>query len=421
MEIAMIGIDHENASIQEREAFAFTKAQAGRALRQWKQEDVFCGALLLSTCNRTELWISTDETRQADPFLQLCRVKGLEAGKYEHLLVRRSGEEAVTHLLQLICGLKSRIYGEDQILSQIREALKLSREWDCDDMVIEKLFQTAISAGKRVRTQVRLQTADPSAARSALLLLKEHLGSLQGVPCLIIGNGQMGKMTANLLAENGAQVTMTLRKKIHEKEIQDSIIPEGCRMIDYDDRIKNVEHYKAVISATLSPHFTVARKQIEGKRFEDAIWIDMAVPRDIDPAVGKICGIRLYDMDRLGDSHIEERTEQSLREAMEILDEYQQELERWFAFRKHIDTVKEISGMAGEDACRRMGKPLHQARTQGASETELCGSIETAVEKSVEKMLFGLRDTLPQQQWQICLDALKQSAQRDTLKTGKGR
>ncbi|MCB6993592.1 glutamyl-tRNA reductase [bacterium 210820-DFI.6.37] len=420
MDIIMIGIDHENASIQEREAFAFTKAQAGRALQMWAREESYCGVLLLSTCNRTELWVSADSARE-DPFLQLCRAKGLDPGEYEHLLARRCGDEAVMHLLQLICGLKSRIYGEDQILSQIRDALELSRAHGCNDIVIEKLFQTAISAGKRVRTQVKLQNADPSAARSALVLLKQQLGGLRDVPCLIIGNGQMGKMTANLLTEAGAKVTMTLRKKLHVQEPRDSIIPEGCRMIDYDDRVREAERYRAVISATLSPHFTVSKEQLRGKRFQNSIWIDMAVPRDIEPAVGEIPGIQLYDMDQLGDSHIEERTEQSLREAMEILEEYQQDLERWFAFRKHINTVKEISGMAGEDACKRMEKPLHQAERQGAFETDLCESIETAVEKSVEKMLFGLRDTLPPHQWQSCLDALKRSAQRDTLKTGKGR
>lgn len=420
MEIIMIGIDHETASLQEREVFAFTKAQTKRALQQWKKEESVSGLLLLSTCNRTELWVSA-KTEESHLFKLLCQEKNLDPDEYEHLFVKRSGQEAVTHLLQLICGLKSRIYGEDQILSQIREALDLSRKLECHDMVIEKLFQTAISAGKRVRSQVKLQSADPSAARNACLLLKEKLGDLKGIPCLIIGNGQMGKMTANMLVEAGAEVTMTLRKKFHMQGVQESLTPEGCRMIDYDDRITGLEHYRAVISATLSPHFTIAKEQIQGKTFKDCLWIDMAVPRDIDPAVNGVAGIQLYDMDRLGDSHIEKRTEQSLRESIKILEEYRESLERWFAFRPHVDTVKEISKMAGEDAFKRMEKPLHLAEYEGMPKGALYEHIETAVEKSVEKMLFGLRDTLPQQQWEVCLDALKQSAQRDTLKTGRAK
>lgn len=419
MDIRMIGIDHQNASIPQREAFAFTKAQAKRALEHWKSEGVFVGCLLLSTCNRTELWISGD--KKADPLKMLCQEKGLLPEYYESLLTRRQGREAVTHLLQLICGLKSRIYGENQILSQIREALDLSRECGCDDIVIEKLFQTAIAAGKRVKTQVKIETADPSAARNALLLLREKMGSVKDLPCLIIGNGQMGKLVANTLVEAGARVTMTLRKKIHGNEPQGSIVPEGCHMIDYDDRLLELEQYRAVISATLSPHFTITAEQIRGKIFAPSIWIDMAVPRDIEEKTGETPGIELYNMDTLGDSHLEKRTEQSLRESMEILEVYQEELERWFAFREHIDVVKQISQVTTEDACKRMEKPVSQILHGDPREAELYPSIELAVDKAVEKLLFGLRDTLPRQEWQRCLAALEKSSRRDTLKTGKAK
>ncbi|MCQ4636377.1 glutamyl-tRNA reductase [Anaerovorax odorimutans] len=402
MDIRMIGIDHQNASIRQREALAFTKSQARRALCQWKAEGAFSGGLLLSTCNRTELWVSGSE---ADLGKLLCDTKGLNQDHYAQLFILRSGEEAVLHLLQLICGLKSRIYGEDQILSQVREALEAARDCKTDDTVIEKLFQTAISAGKRVKTQVRIETADPSAARNAVLLLKEKLGGLEGVPCLVIGNGQMGKLAANALTDSGAQVTMTLRKKMHGQEAQESIIPEGCEMIDYEERLDGLERYRAVISATLSPHFTIRKDQIEGKRFLPSLWIDMAVPRDIDPAAADLQGIELYDMDRLGDSYSGKRNEASLRKAMEILEEYKKELERWFSFRQHVDTVKHLSAVTAEDACKRMEKL----------------SAEEAVDHAVEKLLFGLRDTLPEELWESCLSALTESARRDTLKTGKAR
>lgn len=422
MDIQMIGIDHQNASIEEREAFAFTKAQAKRAMEQWKSEHAFSGGLLLSTCNRTELWISGGAAgADQDPAGLLCSVKGVQREPYEKLFIRRGGQDAVLHLLQLICGLKSRIYGEDQILSQIRDALELSRECGSDDMVIEKLFQTAISAGKRVKTQVKIETADPSAARNVQLLIKDQLGEVKGLSCLIIGNGQMGKLVANLLVESGANVTMTLRKKMHGKENRDSIIPEGCHMIDYEQRMEQIETYKVIISATLSPHFTILKENLEGKKLGPSIWIDMAVPRDIDPKIKEIAGIQLYDMDKLGDSHIEARTEQSLRQSMEILETYLEELERWFSFREHIDTVKRISAMTADDAYKRMEKSIIVMMQEETGEIQLQESIGTAVDKAVEKLLFGLRDTLPQDHWETCLTALEKSAARDTLKTGKAK
>lgn len=411
MEIKMAGIDHQKASIEQRELFAFTKSQAKQAMEKWKHEGMVSGCLLLSTCNRTELWISCMDGKGADPFSMLCSVKGCSEEEHKHLSVERQGNEAVMHLFQLICGLKSRIYGEDQIISQIRGALELSRSCGCADKVTEKLFQTAIAAGKDVKTNVKIKNASPSAARNILLLLKEKMGTVQDLPCLIIGNGQMGKLVANVLRESGAKVTMTLRKKMHGQECQDSIIPEGCRMIDYDERIQELDKNRVVISATASPHFTVTRENLEGKSFDSAIWIDMAVPRDIDPEAGQYQGIELYDMDRLSDTHTEAHTEKALERSMEILENYRKELEIWFAFREHIDTVKDISAVTAEDACKRMDKEA----------AEMLPSMEVAVNKAVEKLLFGIRDTLPQEDWQKCLMALKESSMRDTLKTGKGK
>lgn len=410
MDLSMVGIDYEKASIEQREAFAFTKNQAKQAMTEWKRDASLSGCLLLSTCNRTELWIS-DPAGETDPFALLCSAKGILPKSCDSLAVRRRGREAAAHLLQLTCGLKSRIYGEDQILSQVREALEHSRKWDCDDRVIEKTFQTAIAAGKRVKSQVKLETADPSAARNVLLVLKKELGTLENTPCLIIGNGQMGRLVANTLREAGAQVTMTLRKRIHGKENRDSIIPEGCRMIDYEDRLAEIEQYRAVISATLSPHFTILKESLEGRTFQTAVWIDMAVPRDMDPRIGEISEIQLYDMDRLGDAGKKRANQKSLDQAMNILDDYQQELEKWFAFREHIDQVKSISDITARDACKRLEKDGEHDIFQ----------VQGAACRAVEKLLFGIRDTLPQAQWQLCLSALDQSAQRDTLKTGKAK
>lgn len=416
MDIVMIGIDHEKAPIKAREIFSFTRVQAKKALENWKTGGMISGGLLLSTCNRTELWISGAKEGVLPEHL-LCNAKNVEESAYKDYFVCRRGGEAVSHLLQLICGLKSRIYGEDQIVSQVREGLEISRLADCDDMIIEKVFQSAVSAAKKVKTQVRLQTADPSAARNTLLLLKEKLGSVKNLSCLIIGNGQMGKLVANVLVESGAQVTMTLRKKFHGKAEQDSIIPDGCHMIDYEDRHQHIDQYKAVISATISPHFTVKLEDVEGKTFDNVIWIDMAVPRDMEAEIGQYPGIDLYDMDRLGDVHMEQAQDQSLGEAMEILQGYEDELERWFAFRQHVGLIKEISFLTTNDIGKRIDKQISQLCDADCG-GQIKETIETASEKAVEKLLFGLRDTLDRRQWEACLAALEQSAQRDTLKTG---
>ena len=133
----------------------------------------------------------------------------------------------------------------------------------------------------------------------------------------------------------------------------------------------------------------------------------MAVPRDIDEKAGEIPGVSLYNMDDLGSASLEARNEKSLRESMEILEDYREELERWFAFREHIDLVKNISQVTTEDACKRMEKSVSQVLGEELQMAEIYPAIETAVDKAVEKLLFGLRHTLPQQEWKACLCVLE--------------
>lgn len=423
MKITMIGIDHSRASIAYRELFSFTKAQAAAAMKRIKEEFGAEGCLLLSTCNRTELWISGDAGRAISPYDMLCEVKEIDKTQYEAFFVERHDEEAVDHLFQLSSGLASRLFGEDQIISQVREALVHSREMGCEDIVIEKVFQSAIAAAKKVKSTVRLTAADQSTAVSSVELLRRKLGSLTGVSCLVIGNGQMGRLIANALIGQGARVSMTLRKRMHGREEQGSIVPEECRMVSYEERIGELKDHQVVISATLSPHYTIHRSDIEGMELsEDRIWIDLAVPRDIDPRIGETARFTICDIDDLSDGGAAGKAnEESVRRALTILEEHAEELERWFAFREEVPQVKKITELAAEDVKERLSGTMRDLTVSDDAVEELVEAVYTAAEKSVGKILYGLRETLPPELWEDCIDALERAAQRDTLKTGRPR
>ena len=410
IDITMIGIDHDKASIDERELFSFTVLQVENILKQWKKANESTGALLISTCNRTEIWISGRYAKEELLDL-LCQSKGLDGSKYGELFIYRDGSDAVNHLLKLTCGLKSMIRGEDQILSQVREALEVSRDCNASDTLIERLFQTAISAGKKVKTQVKIAYSDPSLAQNSLDLIEEKFGSAKDVSCLIIGNGQMGQLAAEILSSAGTDVSMTLRKQFHGKTEESSAQISGCTMIAYDDRIKNIEDYQVVISATRSPHHTIKVEDLRGKIFKDSLWIDMALPRDIEPEINNIEGIQLLDMDELGGYQTSD--ESSYAEAEEILTEHEKDFEQWYNFRRYVDMVKNISTLVKEDVSTRTSKNINQLEEPEVIQDMLDESIK----KSMEKLLFGLKDTLSAEQWQECLVALEQSARRDTIKT----
>ena len=150
MAIQMIGIDHSVAAIDIRTIFSFTQKKTVEALEIIKQEKGICGCVLLSTCNRMELWVSTEEGCVIALYELLCKIRAIHNDEYQKYFTERKEEDAVQHLFRLACGLESRILGEDQILTQVKGALVTAREHYAADNVLEVLFRMAVTDRKSV-------------------------------------------------------------------------------------------------------------------------------------------------------------------------------------------------------------------------------------------------------------------------------
>jgi glutamyl-tRNA reductase len=286
-------------------------------------------------------------------------------------------------------------------------------------IALEKVFQTAIRAAKQVKSQVPLVIADNSAALQAVALLRKKLSSLQDVPCMVIGNGQIGKLTATELLKHGAKVKMTLRKKIHGNEVKSSIIPPGCTMIPYENRVQELPTVEVVISATRSPHFTLKRDEVEGfldNSMKPMIFIDLAVPRDIDPEISQCNQALVFDMDHLGIESYQESNRQSIGASIKILEEHLSELKQWFSFREMVSPIHEIIRAFEEDVFGRITNPVKHMQLKEEDKEQLMKAMEKVVGKSMGKILFGLKDTLREPLWQECLEAIHKSAMKDTIK-----
>ncbi len=201
VKIKMAGIEHSKVSLEERELFAFSSHACISAMRCLK-EMYFISCVLLSTCNRTELWVSYEQAEDSkelvcSPFKMLCGLKQISMERFQDLVMEREGEEAVMHLFRLSCGMQSKVFGEDQILTQVKNALSLARESETVDSVLERLFQTAITAGKKVKTEIHF-TKDTSVVEIMIKKLYQLIEeqSLKGTSCLVIGNGEMGRLAA---------------------------------------------------------------------------------------------------------------------------------------------------------------------------------------------------------------------------------
>lgn len=380
----MSGLEHSMAPLSLREKLSFTKQQTAEMVHRVRSFPHISGCVLISTCNRTELYLSCE--KEEDPGELLCRAAGTEYAPYRDAFVTLSGPEAVRHLMEVAAGLRSRIFGEDQIISQVRNAVALAREAGTTDPVLETLFCCAVSAGKEVRTKVKLNALPTSAASMAVDLLEKKLGDLKGKKALVIGNGEMGRLSASLLQQKGCAVSVTLRTYRHGQ----TIVPPGCGVVPYEDRFLRMAGCDILLSATTSPHYTVTVEQLHGVSRLPAVMVDLAIPRDIQPEAGQLDGVALYNVDDLG-SRLENRTVPP--EVTAILRAQMENFYRWLNYKDcmaSVDSLKEA-----------IVSRLLTARElqEGLSEAEI---IELSVNKTVDLLVTGLAERITSENLTRC-------------------
>ncbi|MGF6375641.1 glutamyl-tRNA reductase [Clostridiales Family XIII bacterium PM5-7] len=333
MNIVMSYIDYNMAGLAEREIFSCTSTQTEEIYHRLLEREEILGAVLIATCNRTELYLNLKEGTKVNPFEELCRSIDVKYEDYAFMNKTLSGEDAIVHLCKVAAGAESQIWGEDQIISQVRESITRARALKASDTILNVVFRTGVSAGKKVKTLVDFKVDDNSTAARAVGVIKKN-PEVNHV--LIIGNGMIGRLVGELLIQEGIEATMTLRQYKHG----DNIVPKGCKTVNYNDRYQAMEHSDAVISATLSPHHTVYYDQIQEVEDLPRIFIDLAVPRDIDPLIEGIEGVDYYNIDDISRDTRTAKQEEQLKQIEQIIEKYIDDFYKWYEFREKM-IVKE--------------------------------------------------------------------------------
>lgn len=404
MSVYMAGIDHTKADLDTRSVFSFTKSGIENAYDRFRNDPSIDGCILMCTCNRTEIWISS--SAEPDPADILCRRLGLDTAVYAPYFTARSGREAVRHLFRVASGLESKIIGEDQIITQVGDSLELARKLCAADRTLEVLFRLAVTAGKQVKTEIVLTTADRSVIHTALEMLEKEGVFVKGKKCMVIGNGLMGKLSAATLAEKGADVTVAVRKHGN----LDVSVPDGCTGIAYAERYEKLPQCDLVVSASSSQNHTLVFEEItKTKPARPVYLIDLAVPRDIDPRVRELPWARLYDIDSFNIDPINDNLKQNLQKAESILDEKETEFYRWYDSRDAVPRIQKIKELAGADTAARLSPVMHGLPLDTDEKTRLEGGIEDAVGRMMNRLLFEMRSKLPDGMFRDCLDAMEES------------
>ena len=403
MNIQTLGIDHTTAPVEIREKFSLTTKVRTQLMQDLKAIPGVLGTVVLSTCNRTELWVHCRPQVRPPLDEYLCAAAGVDSADYADRLLRREGPEAVTYLFHMASGLQSQIFGEDQILTQVKEALDQAREALCTDTVLEILFRMAVTAAKKVKTGMQTSMANTSAVSHCMDLLRSQGYAFQGKACLVIGNGKMGKLAAQALREAGARVTVTVRQ--YRSGVVE--IPAGCERIDYGRRMELLPACDLVVSATTSPNITVKYDDVVAAAWKDGvIFVDLAVPRDIDPQIARLPGATLYDIDSFKAPQ-SEALEHLRAWAEETLEQQIQEFFTWYDCRDMIPLTNDLSKKFAADSLFRVEPAMQALHLDAGDATALRCRIEDMAQKQFRKLLFAVRDEAGAAAFRQCLEAVE--------------
>lgn len=395
MKLCMAGID-ASAPFEEREKLSLVRGQV-QAMLPRIAEQTGCAAVLLATCSRTELYLHAESERALpDPAEALCRAAGVAASAF---VTRREGADAVRHLMHVAAGMQSQIFGDDQIVSQVKNAVALAREAKTTDAVLDTLFRRAVTAGKRVRTETRLTGVPASAAEVGVRRAERFFGSLAGRRAVVIGNGEMGRLAARALVRAGSEVTVTLRTYRHGE----TLVPQGCGTVPYDRRLDAIEGADLVVSATTSPHFTLTAAQMQTLLCPPRLLLDLAMPRDIESTAAG-AQTALFNLDDLGDLGDADDTSRETAEC--ILDEETREFFAWLNYRAALPLIAKIKSAAIERV--RHMRDYDALAAEGDAET----LAELAVSRAVELVLGGMKEKVNVQSMKDCLEHIRKGSGR---------
>jgi len=385
MKVSLSGVSHNTASVEIRERFAYSGEALPAALRAMLRLPGVREALILSTCNRVELSITSQDGDDPRALItQFLRtnpnLEGLPVGQF---LYHHEGPDAVRHLFRVAASLDSMVLGEPQILGQLKAAYAVAKAEGALNGPLESLLTRAFSVAKRVRSETGIGRSAVSISFAAIELAREIFGSLTGRKVLIVGAGKMSELAARHLRRSGvSRIFVTNRTRDRARELAGLFQGD---IVEYDQFLPRLPDIDIVITSSGAPHYILTRDQmrrvIEARRNRPMFLIDIAVPRNVDPEVNRIDNVFLYDIDdlrRVVDRNRQERQKEAEHAETIVAVEVQRMLSRM----KAGEVTPTIVSLQEQLEQIRLGEI---ARARGK-----LGSLTPQQEEAIEALTRGI-------------------------------
>lgn len=304
MSLVIIGINHRTAPVKVREKFSFTSKKLDECFMKLKGLPLMSGAVVLSTCNRTEIYFDIPVERKHIDYKKIKSIifdiYNAEEGDIERYFYIMEGADAIRHIFRVASGLDSQVLGETQILGQVRSAWLLAHDKGITSDRLNRIFKKAHEAGKTVRAKTGISQGNISIGSVAINMLEQRFNDLQEYSVLIIGAGKIGTLVSKYLREKNMRgIFVASRTYLRALELAGSCAGRAVNFCRLEEELKSVD---IVISSTSSPHIVLKKEVVAlamSTRTKPLFIMDLALPRDVDPAVKEITGVSLYDLDDL--------------------------------------------------------------------------------------------------------------------------
>ena len=385
MKVLVAGLNHKIADVDVREKLAFTGSKLEEGLLRFSGLPEVDEAIILSTCNRVELYANVSETEKASESIKtfLSEFHNINRDSLDNALYFYHDIQAVEHVFKVASSLDSMIVGEPQILGQLKDAFDLALAKKTTGILLNKLMKKAISAAKRVRTETRIAENAVSISFSAVELAKKIFTDLSKKVCMLLGAGEMAELAAKHLISNGVREVLVANRTF---ERACSLAEEfHGRPVKFEEFLQEMVRADIVICSTGAPSYIVMKSQMQKvmkeRKQRQVFIIDISVPRNIDPEINDLENVYLYNVDDLQgvvDSNLFERQKEA-EKAEKIIAEELETFVKWQASLDSVPTIKALREKAEEIKKEEIDKLFHKLSGIDEKEREAIEYMATAL------------------------------------------
>ena len=392
MKLLLTGVSHNTAPVEVRESLAFRAEDLPRALQDLRSRAGVNEALILSTCNRVEITVTTEDTidPQTTVDLFLTDHKPVPAEGIGPHVYRYEGREAIHHLFRVAASLDSMVVGEPQILGQLKVAYTAAKDAGAVCGWLDGLLTRAFGVAKRVRSETGIGQMAVSVSYAAVELARKIFGSLAGRTVMIVGAGKMSELAARHLRRSGASHVF-VTNRTHDRAVEMARLFQGTP-VEYDRFHATMPEVDILIASCAAPHYILNKEEMQrviaARRNKPAYLIDLAVPRNIDPSVNDVANVFLYDIDDLQEV-VNANLRERMKEAQRAETLVSEEVERMMARLKVVEITPTIVGLQEQLEQIRSAEIEKARRRYGPFTPQQEEALEAATRAIINKVAHG--------------------------------